>query len=197
MDGLSQIPGYSEAIRKENESRDLAFLNLPQSVCGIDIGPFTLRKYILLEGIGNPFVCGGNILPAHVAQFLWILSPGWVAGNGSERDTFTRKVSLIKYSRAVKEIMELCEVTFQDSPSYRGAGFSVRIVSGAASYVDILASEYGWSENTVLDMPIARLFQYVRLIQKRHDPKRTFINPSDKVRGKWLAEVNAEKAKAN
>jgi len=56
--------------------------------------------------------------------------------------------------------------------------------------VDSLAVEYGWSESAILNLPIKRVFQYQRRIALRRQPTATLFNASDRVRGKWLEELN-------
>jgi hypothetical protein len=53
----------------------------------------------------------------------------------------------------------------------------------------VFAAEYGWSADQVLDAPLAQVFQLLRAIRARHGTD-SFWNPSDRVRGQWLATVN-------
>ena len=196
MDVLDQIPGYREAIERENAARDLAFASGTQTVSGVETLGISLRKCILLEGGGNAFLCGGVATQADVAQFLWVVSTSYDPGNDQARSAFLRRVGSLKYTQAVDDIRGFLDDAFQDAPSGRRIeGFVPQITSSAASYIDKVASEYGWTEDTILDMHLGRLFQYIRCILKRHQPDRTFFNASDRVRGQWLEERNREAVK--
>jgi hypothetical protein len=47
--------------------------------------------------------------------------------------------------------------------------------------VEIMAHSYGWDDEATMQKPVARLFQYMRLIQRRNDPKAILFNRSDAV----------------
>src|SRR3954469_16263181 len=78
MDSITDIPGYREAVQAEADARDLAFLDLTESICGIDVRPLTSAHVLMLVGSGNPLVIGGR-LPKFpdVALFLWAVSPSF------------------------------------------------------------------------------------------------------------------------
>ena len=50
------VPGWSEAARRENEIRALPFLGLPEPVAGIDCAPLTLRRLMWLNMVKSPFL---------------------------------------------------------------------------------------------------------------------------------------------
>jgi hypothetical protein len=63
------------------------------------------------------------------------------------------------------------------------------IASFEASVIDSLASEYGWARDKILDLSIAEISQYLRLIDRRRGGVTT--NPtSDRVKMKWLESLN-------
>jgi len=41
-----------------------------------------------------------------------------------------------------------------------------------ADIIDVLASEYGWSDELIMDLPWARLLQYIRAIEQRKAKER-------------------------
>ena len=183
---LEQIPGLRAAIEQEQLVRDSSFLELPESVCGFDVSPLTLRHVLALEAIGSPFICGGQPLPHDFAAFLLTVKPA----RGFARWNMLRRLGQVEYGQAFEEISGFIGDAMQDSPG--GAevqGDYVSYYSFGASFVDCLAKEYGWSEAAILDMPLKRLFQYLKVISRRNG-ETTFFNPSDKVRGKWLAQLN-------
>ena len=64
----------------------------------------------------------------------------------------------------------------------------------AVGLVDLLASEYGWSEEQILALPIARAIQYSRAIERRRalaaGQKPIQFNPSDNVVQRHLDTLN-------
>jgi len=46
-----------------------------------------------------------------------------------------------------------------------------------AGIVDLIASQYHWSEDKIMRTPFKRLFQYARCICASHDDKAVFFNP--------------------
>lgn len=179
-----QIPGLREAIETEQHIRDTSFLDLPESVCGFDVNPLTLRHVLMLGAVGSPFLRGGHPLPVDVGAFLIIVGD-W---RGFSKWSNLRKLGRVSFRESVEQVDCFVKESFQDSPAESGIE-SVSYYSFAASIVDVFAKEYGWTEQAILNTPVKRLFQYLKAISRRNGEK-TFFNPSDKVRGDWLREVN-------
>ena len=202
MSLFDEIAGYSEAVEREKATRDAAFVNLPREVCGKPVLPITLRRLLILDGVKSPFITNHTTPSgADVALFLWVCSPEFCADK-SKRDKFIAGCRKLKYAQAVSEIGEMILETFYDSPA-RGKeeGERASYWSFAASVIDTIATEYGWYEEQILDAPLARVLQYVKIISHRKlaasgNPPPLF-NPSDKVKHDWLvAQNNAAEAKA-
>ena len=179
-----QIPGLREAIEQEQHVRDTAFLELPESVCGFDLKPLTLRHILTLGSIGSPFMRGGHPMPHDVGAFMCVVG-GW---QGFNRWRNLRKLGRVSFRESVEAVDVFVKESFQDSPAESGVE-TVSYYSFAASLVDVFAREYGWTEREILNAPVKRLFQYLKAIARRNG-ETTFFNPSDKVRGDWLLEVN-------
>ena len=195
VDWYKEIPGYKEAVERENDVRDNAFLGLNESVAGVEVKPLTPNMFLLLDGISSPFVCGGTPLPEDVAVALWIVSPRYRASDRKARNLFIRLSGKLDYITTRQAFYSYVSDSFIDSP---GVSKSTRsaTASWVASLVDILASEYSWTEERILSISLKRIFQYLKLIQLRHDPKATMFNKSDELRSKWLAEQNLKAKKA-
>ena len=179
-----QIPGLREAIEREQHIRDTSFLELPESVCGFDLQPLTLRHILTLGSIGSPFMRGGHPMPHDVGAFMCVVG-GW---HGFKRWRNLRKIGRISFRESVGQVDAFVSESFQDAPGGIEAD-STSYYSFAASLVDLFGREYGWTEREILDAPVKRLFQYVKAIARRNG-ETTLFNPSDKVRGDWLREVN-------
>lgn len=123
-------------------------------------------------------------MPSDVGAFL-ILVGEW---KGFHRWSNLRKLARVNFISSVEAIDEFVKESFQDSPPGTGVT-GVSYYSFAASIVDVFAKEYGWRESEILDTPLKRVFQYLKAISRRNG-ETVFFNPSDKVRGEWLAAVN-------
>ena len=77
-----EIPGYREAVKKEQRIRDTAFLDGRELVCGIEVFPLSLRRMVWLEQAHNGFFCPWkfeeeNELLAHSLQVLYFCRPAF------------------------------------------------------------------------------------------------------------------------
>ena len=57
-------------------------------------------------------------------------------------------------------------------------------------YCTTFAREYGWSERDVMQMPMKRIFQYLKALRRYNQPDKPLFNPSDRIISDWLAEKN-------
>ena len=62
---------YAAAIEQEREYREYAFLGVAREIRGVPVNVMTLRMFTQLCHVKSPFLVGGQISAAHVAQFLW------------------------------------------------------------------------------------------------------------------------------
>jgi hypothetical protein len=186
----SDIPGLREAIKRENDCRDASFLDLTTDICGVPIRQMTPRDLLILDGIGNPLMAGGLPSPAELAEFLWLLSPRYVFGSSLRRFMFGLSIRRLNYLEAVKACWRYIEETFQDSPG--SSGVSAMPYAGWCAYlVNTIAINYGWNDDATLNMPLKKLFQYLKCIRRHHDPHAPMHNPSDKVKGDYIRLLNA------
>src|SRR5688572_25311836 len=76
------IPGYREAVEREAAIRDTAFLDLTADICGVAIRQMSAQDYLVLDGLGSPFLVGELPYDYDIVSFLWQLSPsrsnGWL-----------------------------------------------------------------------------------------------------------------------
>ena len=188
------IPGYREAVKRESDIRDEAFLGLTVDICGLSCVPMSARHFVALDLIGSPLLAAEPLAyatPADVAVFLWLLSPGYSPHARIRRWRFIRRCRPLPFVQAVCEIQAFIRDTFQDAPpadTCPDAGPAY--YSHAVNFVHTFASAYGWSEEAILTMPLRRAFQYMRRLTKQANPKATLFNTSDRVRGDWLASLS-------
>ena len=76
---LNQIPGYREALQRakggEFRTREDNWLALPQVVAGVKLRVMTVRDYVALLRLQNPFVLRLSPTFEQLGEFLWLLSP--------------------------------------------------------------------------------------------------------------------------
>lgn len=192
MSLLDQIPEYKQAAEQERANRELAFCGLPIPVCGLLSNVLTPRLYVRLWGCENAFVCGRDPSSEDIAMFLWFISLDYSLDAGERHRFVKHRASKLHTAEAIRGIYGYLVMCFQDAP--RGEsdaeGMQKSYTSGIAAIVDILAGEYGWGDKDILDMPLPRIYQYLRRIQMRRRPDLPIINGSDAVIGKWLQERN-------
>jgi len=183
---LDSIPGYAEAKQREQETRDLSFCDWLVPLCGQKVQQLNLTHLIVLGNCDNAFVSDQTPQAEDVAFFLWAVSPDYKPNDNKARDKFVRKLAnTVKFVPACKEIYDFLDTAFQDSPQ----GTSVvakSYTSFAATYCDLFADAYGWDDQQTMRKPLARLFQLIRRIQKRNDPRAILFNRSDAVISSYL-----------
>lgn len=180
------IPGYREAVKRESDSRDFALLGADEIVAGVPVRPLTVRHMLLLDLSGNAFVTHGRV-PTHrdIVSFLWICSPDYKPDNDALAK-FSMGMGGLDYGESVKAILDHIRESVQDAPAAHSRPDAPSNWSWAAIIVDTIATEYHWSLDAILDLPMKAVFQFVKIISKRRNPRAAVFNPSDKVRGDWL-----------
>lgn len=192
---------YLAAIAKERDNRDFAFFDLPHTICGVDVVQMTLRQLMVRFAINCPFVNGRTPEAEDVAAFLWHLSPRFkFPTSAADRSKFIQEIALtVPYDRAVREIAEYIDITFMDAPAESGSGSKVPTASIAAVLIDIFATNYSWSRAEILDTPLAQLYQLLREIEQRRNPKAIIFNSlSGEIMGAFgraLHEASVARAK--
>lgn len=175
----SEVPEYMVALRRENAQRDCAFFLDRELLCGAKVLPFAPRHLLIMDNIGSPLLRGGLPDEEDVDRFLWVISPKFRVGRcgvGLSRWLWLRRFRKLPFIEKVLAIDEYLDEAFLDSPGSGSPCGAPSDYSFAASLIDRLACEYGWSEAHILDVPFKRFWQYLRAIRKRHDPEATFIN---------------------
>jgi len=214
---LSQIPGFQEelaaASRDNSESRDFAFLDLPTRICGVEVCLMTLRQYIRLHLLRNPFICGGQVLARDIAQILWILSPYYIepfafglspARARSRRSLATRRrrqivggFSEIEFSKAKSEISDFVDRMLEDAPGGNNSG-TIPVTSSTAVIIEFIAEAYGWPQETIgadglpvprggiLDLPLPAIYQHIRRIILLKNPTAAIVDrKTDSIKRKY------------
>jgi hypothetical protein len=200
-----EIPGLAEAVRRESEIRRRAYLYPRDTIAGVSVRKMTLRDMIVLEEIRNGFFVPfrfetDNEILGHSAQLVWWLSDCRKPEMASDRPSLRANIAkallmrhLSKNQRALVDgVKEYLDETFMDAPKGSG-GQPAQSYAASPCYVfDALAAGgYGMTQDEVLDMPLVRLWQIVRLVQRRVF-EQPLTNPSDRLATDFLAKLNAK-----
>lgn len=169
---IQQNPALRAALEREDCIRRLPYLNLPETICGIEVAPLTLRHVILLESIRSPFVVGGAVTPYDVGAFFLVITG---SPKGFRRWRLLRRVGGLNGADAIAGIQEYLDEAFMDGPP-ESKDEDLRYYSNAAASVDIFGSQYGWSRETTLNSPLKALFQELRAMTVRANPTAVLQN---------------------
>lgn len=221
---------YQLALYKESVNRDLVWLKVPQSVCGIDLRPLTSRDLLALFCLRSPLIAASfldgtkkpltdwpteapadfsesfiHIRHSEVARFFWIQSVGFTGIQGGclnrwmaarKLNAFVRRVRSVKYGEACEEIRNYLNAALVDAPAgSSNAKTGPSVASWVSSDIHLIAKEYGWSADYILDLPLAQLFQCERRIISQDGKKSALGNRTDSMRAKWLRERREQMAK--
>ncbi len=192
----SEIPGLEEAVaaeaRRVEQLREIAFLDIPLEMCGLEVEQFKPRHWQRLSIAGNPFVCGGRATLESVLQFFWVISPGFSA-DPEAAELFAVQASelLPEQDECSEEIQKYLDDAFMDRrASVLNPSAALPNTGPTAGVIrDIMRGGAAWPIETILNMPFAALFQLIRLIDA-DDYARAGVrpppsfNPADRVKTK-------------
>lgn len=177
----------ARAKRIEEKLRERAFLPVGEEINGVEVLQFSLRHCILCFKMRSPFFYGGQIEIGDVGLFLWTVSPNYSATDNDKRSAFLSQ--LLRHPRwhlFYRAIHRYLERAFMDRPPTIESG-KVIAASYAASMIHKIASAYHWDDESILDKPIARLFQYIKWIEVAQNPSTPQFNPiQDRLKARMI-----------
>lgn len=231
---IADIPGYKAARQSETLIRDLAFLGSRETIYGLTVQPLTLRMYGELRLAGSAFLPPFQTPDLRdFADFIWRVSTGFNRKGGKPlkavlkwcRQFESPRKPLIKTRQSIKRYEKRCDLAFiefakavhsareyvneamQDSPKGSGAGGEPDPFSDICALCARLGRQFHHfkSEAEILDLPLKKLFQYLRecrvedYIKQRMAglPAERPVMPSrsDEIIGQYLAELNSQNRK--
>jgi hypothetical protein len=209
---------YARAAEAESFRRSVAMLGLAEVVGGFHLSPLTLRHYIILRAVRSPLLTVDGIpSPAELAAFLWLLHPDYNPTKG--RKAFLRrcrrlvppslpiyrsKWTLRRFNRLTIETLarvavvldgcrQLVSHAFSERmPGKSAGGIQQTYYCDAVSIIGLIAREYGWTKEHIIQMPLIQLFQFSKEIHRYHNPESKLFNESDKIVHEWLASLNKD-----
>lgn len=184
FDPYAEVPGYKEAVERENALRESAALGITETICGIEVLPLNVKHLILLEGCDSPFFSGGAPEATDIGKFFWIVSPRYSRRPGLRCRLLMRKVRRLQYVNAVQGINDYMEEACHDMLGTSGS--ERRAFAGLAAFIiHTLAYNYGWTDEQILRQPLKMVWQYFRLIKKENAPDKTITNRTDEMVVNW------------
>lgn len=199
---LREIPGYLDAVASEQAVRSSVLIGAGETICGIDVRPFTVGDLIRLQAIRSPFVCGGFISRTDCLRVLVMQSKGYrIPGHGlisrmlakRANNRVLRRLRGTETSDLIGGINGMLDAAFMDAPaSGESASDSAPIASSAAVMVDAIASEYAWPISEILNLELALVFQLFRLRHIANGGSRAALinRRSARVVGDYLRGLN-------
>lgn len=203
-----EVPGYAEAVRRENYVRTTAFLGGNESLCGVEVRPLSLRTVLQLEVAKNGFFVPCQFdnnaeAVAHALQVIWFSRPKFdprcgvdsmigMFANGIRIQFFCERM-LWQYRKdqlaIAHEVKAWIRDAFMDMP--KGSGRSQVPAPAYAAYpayiIDTLnGCGVRMDAEQIMEMPLKRLWQHWRVAVKRENPAYGLTNPSDDVFVKGL-----------
>jgi len=184
------------AIEQAKSWQSEAWVSTEFLIDSVWINQMTLRHFFMLDGAGSPFLTGKQVTSEDIAVFLWILSPEYKPCPEA-REKFCASIIDVNIEQAMVDIGEFFEITFADADTDEGK--PKEYASFVAYMVDMFASEYGWSAQTILDMPMRQIYQLASVIGERYakqnGKKYTKLRNIDMIKAKAALDA-ARAAKA-
>jgi hypothetical protein len=171
-----------DAHLRESEIREFAFTNRCMKIHGFDCKQFSIRHYIVLDFNNSIFInpgSAGEVNPEEVANqiadFLWIISPSYTTDEERFKQfdaTVKEKIVELGLDAFIEELDDYLSKSLMDMPQDGEPDDKAPVISYVASIIDTLAGEYHWTDEYILDLPWARLLQYMRAIEQRKAKER-------------------------
>lgn len=181
------IHGYDEALEREQDARNLVYLDQPEIVLGQPLKNLTPHLLAVLTAIKSPFHVGGAFTQTHVAQFLWALHLHYSPTDKRGRDYMAHVASHFSLEQCRDEIAAFMDLQFMDMP--RGGKEEKPIASSVAWLVFRFRHEpWGMKEPEIVHTPLRKLYQELRCWMRENE--QPVHNQSDLLKSDWLTRVN-------
>ena len=162
------------AAEFERTLRLESLLLLPTRIGPFELIPITSRQFLQLEYAQNRIITG-NPQSDDMVHLIWLVKP-------EDDKRGIKSIAKLVTSKLTEnerlEIIAWFDVQFNDMPQSGGNSHVNEFDSGVwlCTLIDTIASEYGWSMDSILDMPMASAFQLFQRIIKRKNPKYSLRN---------------------
>lgn len=186
---------YFAALRLESEIREIAFLPVDLKLLDVPVKQLTPLHVSYLDWMENAYITKGkNPEIKDTLQFLWVVSTEFKLGDDEARSKFYNSHTNVNHEEMSNEIREYIGSSYLDDEPIINRSASTKKKSSdesyyawIASYVHLLATEYGWTDDYIMNLPIARILQYQRcIIESKMGDDAIMRN---KLSTKYIAEV--------
>lgn len=193
---MSCVPGYDDAVAREQYARNVAYLGQPEIVCGEPLRNLTPHLLGILTVARSPFIVGGPFDWRSVAQFLWALhvdfrKPRWYRFlTRSRKKRLAKKCALMDMGEARAEIGRYLELTDMDAP--RG-GKPERPIASNTAWICYRFQNEPWKtpRDVTKHIPFRILYQELRCWTREHT-EETITSPSQVYVQTWQEKVNEQ-----
>lgn len=196
------IPGWLDAVTQERELHDDAFALPHDDIAGVPVRHATLIDITRLSRMGNAMTVGK--FPS-LAEFELLPNVKRDAYNflaylhaAPSRRAAVNAYRRYRYSRIPKATLWAGIVEYLNRTYIDELGVAedrkpnpINRWSSLVDYVDLIARDYGWTAEYVLNMPYRQLIQCARRAIKRNDPKCPITSQSDRVLARYLQSKNS------
>lgn len=182
------VQGYESEVEQEQLKRNLVYLDQFEIVCGEPIRNITPRSQALLSAMRTPFLAGGAITPAIVAQFLWALHRDYAPSAWWKRRQLRKRLSRIPLDECASQIQAFIDLTFMDAPT---GGKEEKPIASSIAWLVYRFRHDPWrmSEQETANTPLRKLYQELRCWERENE--RIPANRSDLLKADWLGKLNA------
>ena len=181
-------PKLAAAREQDRASVALSFLPIIIPLGRFKIAPLTIERLLWLEQINSPFVYGHEPSREDVLAFLWINSPNFRVGEMSGK-MFCLNHLLIGWRSYANKIQEyMSQIAESMGGSDDGGGNESNWLP---QMVDSFASQYHWSQQEIMEMPVERAMVLSSAMSARVSEKEipNFSPQADRVRGEMLTAI--------
>mgnify|MGYP001208890662 CR=1 FL=1 len=180
----------NQATRKEEKDSLLAWIPVPPEEWGkFKITPLTIRKYALLS-IDDFWTDEDGDARIPILRFLWVMSPEF-STDPEKAKHFRATYYFENFEGMNDRIHSFINRAFEFSPAKKQGNKKKSSNEWISSLVDAFASEYGWTDEQILDAPISRLLLLLRRIRERNSDKPiTFNSEADRLRQEFMDKAN-------
>lgn len=159
-----------EAARFEKRIRLEALLGLPTEIASFRLRPLTGNDILQLQYAENGIYCGGKLGYDDFAQLVLLLKTRDEQRTDKRLLCELAKIWDDKYFQ--DDILTFMEHSFNDVPSFGGETTSDQVNFSSSTFfpslIDLIASEYGWSFDEIMQKPISVILQMEQQILKRN-----------------------------
>tara|TARA_R110002167_G_scaffold135127_1_gene321454 strand:- start:6097 stop:6714 length:618 start_codon:yes stop_codon:yes gene_type:complete len=186
-------PRIAEAQERDARDKHEHFLKyFENSINGLPCKQLTAEIYLLLS-VSNSLIGEKEPTDQSIFRFLWIVNPSFKKGKFAFQ-LFKFLNRKIDKEETLEQIGKYLEHSFQFSPSgkLKKDEETKSSPEWMSSLIDLIASEYGWTFEQIMETPLSILFMQCARIKARYTGKPIqFSREADSIKAEYLDEINS------